>query len=147
MLNNPPNRFFLHLLSSWLPCQGEGLALPERQTNGQWGDPAGWWQQGDDWWLRGPYHLWQPGLHGRHPHFLRQPGTWEHVAFPQKWVDAELQSDADNAAQPGGSGKSRGRYVIYRRLSRHDSILLFGHAVTDTKGNQELTAHYRPLLA
>lgn len=126
-----------NLVSSWLLCQGEGLALPERQNHGQRGDLAGWWQQSHDRWLRRPCHLWQPGLHGRHSYFLREPGTWGHVARSQEWADAELQPDEDNPAQPGGSGELRGRYVTFESSHVMWTVSSKVLKLSGIKGNQD----------
>lgn len=91
---------FFHAFSDL--SEGQGMALPQRQDHGQRRIIARWWEQGDDWWFRGPGYLRQPGGHRRHADLLRQPAPRLHVACVQEGAAAQLQPDEDYTTQPGG---------------------------------------------
>lgn len=83
---------------------GQSVALPERQIQHQpWNSP-GWRQQADDLRLRQPRHMWQPSSHGRHAHILSQPSSGVYGPRAQERTHAQLKSDEDYPAQPGGCG-------------------------------------------
>lgn len=89
--------------------KGQGVALLEREVQRQPRNPPGRRQQGDDRWLWQPRDLRQPGGHGRHAHILPQPQPAVHGAGTQERTYAQLESDEDYPAQPGGRGALRGR--------------------------------------
>lgn len=90
-------------------AKGQGVALLEREVQCQTRNSPGWRQQVDDRRLWQPWDLRQPGSHGRHSHILSQPCLGVHGARTQEWTYAQLKSDEDYPAQPGGCGALRGR--------------------------------------
>lgn len=97
----------LSLCCPW--AKGQGVALLEREVQRQPRNSPGWRQQGDDRWLWQPRDLRQPGSHGRHSHILSQSCLAVHGARTQERTYAQLKSDEDYSAQPGGCGALRGR--------------------------------------